>query len=72
MLSFSRWEFDGAGVDGRNFEIRVSDAGELPESLRHAAEGFIQHLATIEAREPRIVSSERLDQETILFRSHSR
>jgi hypothetical protein len=72
MLSFSRWELDSETAGGRRFEIRVTEAGDMPESLRYAAQGFIQHLAAIVADEPCTVSSERLDQDTILFRGRTR
>jgi hypothetical protein len=72
MLSFSRWELDSETAGGRRFEIRVTDAGDMPETLRYAGQGFVQHLATIVAEEPCTVSSERLDQETIIFRGRTR
>ena len=67
LLNFGRWELD-AGSNARHFEIRVTNVGDLPESLRYAGQGFIQHLASIVAGEPLRVSSERLDQDTILYR----
>jgi hypothetical protein len=72
MLNFSRWELDSESMDGRSFELRVSDAGDLPETLRYAGQGFIQSLATICLGEPSTVTSERLDQETILYRGGTR
>ena len=72
MLNFSRWELDRESSRGREFELRVTEAGDLPETLRYAGQGFIAHLATIFTREPTRVSSERLDQDTVVFRSHTR
>ncbi len=72
MLNFSRWQLDSESGGGQRFEVRVSDAGDLPESLRYAAQGFMQHLASVLAGGPCSVSSERLDQDTILFRGHRR
>ena len=72
MLSFSRWELDSETAGGRSFEIRVSEAGDVPETLRYAGQGFIQHLAGIVAEEPCTVTSERLDQDTIIFRGRTR
>ena len=72
MLNFSRWELDSESSDGRSFELRVSDASDVPETLRYAGQGFIQSLATICLGEPARVTSERLDQETILYRGAAR
>jgi len=72
MLNFSRWQLDSESGGGQRFEVRVTDAGDLPESLRYAAQGFMQHLASVLAGGPCSVSSERLDQDTILFRGHRR
>ena len=71
MLNFSRWELDHEAADGRSFELRVTEAGDLPETLRYAGRGFIQSLATICMGEPARVASERLDQETILYRGNA-
>ena len=67
LLNFGRWELD-ASSGSQHFEIRVTDVGDLPESLRYAGQGFIQHLATLLAGQPFRVASERLDQDTILCR----
>jgi len=68
LFNFSYWRFEVADDDEpEDFRIEVTDARELPEMARLAAEGFIQHSAERLAQEPFEVRSERPSANHIVY-----
>jgi hypothetical protein len=67
IFNVSRWCFR---IDPRNAGVHLieaSDAGELPEVSRLAAQGFIEYTASRLATSPVRVTSERVGRDRIVF-----
>jgi hypothetical protein len=69
IFNFARWELrDDGNEDTTDFEVAVSEAEAMPEVLRYAVQGFIQHVASLIVGFPTEIVSERPSPDFILFR----
>jgi hypothetical protein len=69
IFNFAQWELrEDGGDDGSYIEVAVSEAEAMPEALRYAAQGFIQHVASLMAGSPMEIVSQRPSRDLILFR----
>ena len=67
IFNFTRWRFEIASEDPVVYRIEASEATELPEVARLAAQGFIEHAASRIAGVPFTVQSERVGDDRIVF-----
>ena len=67
IFNFSRWRFEVASQDPVVYRIEASEATELPEVARLAAQGFIEHAASRVAGVPFTVKSARVSDDRIVF-----
>ena len=72
IFNVSRWRFCNEPDDPSVNRIEVSEAGELPDVSRLAAQGFIEYAATRIAGAPVRVASERPSPDRIVFTLRSR
>ena len=68
LYSFTTWELDEYHADEGWFSIRVTGAGEYPESLRFRNVGFLETMTTHATRRACRVTSERSPRDCIRFR----
>jgi hypothetical protein len=68
IFNFSHWELldDGSGDLG-HFEVEVSEADDMPEVLRYAAQGFIKYAASLMVGSSVKVVSQRPSSDVILY-----
>jgi len=69
VFSFSCWSYRGASL--ADFEVEVSGAEDLPETSRHAAAGFIGHLASRFLGRRVDVASERSTPDRVVYRGRA-
>src|SRR5262245_30606378 len=67
IFNVSRWRFEVDPRDARLHRIHVSEAADLPEVSRLAAQGFIEYTASRLAGVPLRVESERVAPDQIVF-----
>ena len=72
IFNVSRWRFEVDPADERMHRILVSEAGDLPEVSRLAAQGFIEYTASRLAGVPMRVGSERVARDCIVFTLRTR
>jgi hypothetical protein len=68
-LNFSRWRFEGESLT--DFRIFVSEAGAIGEAVRFVVQGALRALFSRIARAPVRVLSERVSEDSILYRGTS-
>jgi hypothetical protein len=68
IFNFSHWVLldDGSGDLG-HFEVEVSEADDMPEVLRYAAQGFIKYVASLVVGSSVKVVSQRPSSDVILY-----
>jgi hypothetical protein len=68
IFNFSHWALldDGSGDLG-HFEVEVSEADDMPEVLRYAAQGFIKYAASLMMGSSVKVVSQRPSSDVILY-----
>jgi hypothetical protein len=67
FFNFSEWQFEGDDLE--HFTITISEAGPMPEIVRHAVQGFIQHIVEEFTGKPVNVTGERPRRDKIVFRA---
>lgn len=72
IFSFTRWCFRVDPDDDGFFRIEATEAEQLPEEARHAAQGFIQYVASRLGGAPTRVTSERIGRDVVVFRLRRR
>jgi len=65
FFNFSTWQFEGDDLE--HFTITISDAGPMPEIVRHAVQGFVQHIIYEFTGKPVKVTGERPRHDKIVF-----
>jgi len=67
IYNFTQWTFKTIDSGG-GFEIQVTDAGDFPNSARHATHGFIEYVAARSSDVPMRVTSTRPAPDRVVFR----
>jgi hypothetical protein len=67
FFNFSHWHFEGDDLE--HFTIEITDAGPMPEIVRHAAQGFVQHLVYEFTGKHVKISAERPTLDRVIFRA---
>lgn len=67
FFNFSEWRFEGDDLE--HFTIEITGAEPMPEIVRHAVQGFIQHVVFEFTGSPIKVTAERPRRDTVIFRS---
>jgi len=67
FFNFSEWRFEGDNLE--HFTIEITDAEPMPEIVRHAVQGFIQHVVFEFTGKKVECTGERPRPDTIVFRA---
>ncbi len=65
FFNFSKWQFEGDNFE--HFTITITEASDMPEIVRHAVQGFIQHVVLEFTGKAVKVIGERPTRDRIVF-----